>query len=163
MIAFVVAYTKNRVIGKDGTMPWHLPGDLKRFKEVTMHHTVIMGRKTYESIGHPLVNRENIILSKTKKYEGDTIQTMTSLEEALLYAKDKDVYIIGGAKVFKEALEYVDIMYVTEIDAVMEGDTFFPDFDEALFERIEESIHEEQYTYRFVTYKRKEKNYETNC
>ena len=163
MIAFVVAYTKNRVIGNNGKMPWHLPGDLKRFKEVTMNHTVIMGRKTYESIGHPLVNRENIVLSKTKKYEGDTIQTMTSLKEALNYAKDKDVYIIGGAKVFKEALEYVDIMYVTEIDVVMEGDTFFPDFDEALFERKEESIHKEQYTYRFVTYKRKEKNYETNC
>ena len=83
MLSIIVAKSKNNVIGYKNKLVWKLAEDMKRFKEITENHTVIMGRKTYESIGHPLVNRENIVLSKTKKYEGDTIQTMTSLKEAL--------------------------------------------------------------------------------
>lgn len=152
MIALVVAMSKNRVIGNKGTIPWNIPGELKRFKELTTNNVVIMGRRTYEDIGRPLPNRENIIVSTTQTYQGDNIQTARSLQEAIELAGNKDIYIGGGARLYEEALPLVDKMYITEVDLEVEGDTFFPIFDESLFVKEIEEVYPE---YTYITYTRK--------
>ncbi|MCR5420692.1 MAG: dihydrofolate reductase [Lachnospiraceae bacterium] len=135
MIGIIVARSKNNVIGKDGKIPWRIKGEQKQFKELTTGNVVIMGRRSYEEIGHPLPNRLNIIVSKTCKFEGDNLVTATSLEDAITKAKeikggDANIYISGGYGLFKEGLEYADRLYITEVDIEIEdGDTFFPEFD----------------------------------
>lgn len=152
MIALIVAMSKNRVIGNQGTIPWNIPGELQRFKELTTDHVVIMGRRTYEDIGRPLPNRENIIVSTTQTYEAENCRTARSLREAIELAGDQDIYIGGGSRLYEEALPLVDKMYITEVDLEVEGDTFFPFFDETLFTKEIEAVYP-QYTY--VTYTRK--------
>ena len=141
MIALIVARSKNNVIGKNGRIPWQIPGELAQFKELTTGNIVIMGRKTYEEIGHPLPDRKTIVISTTKKFEGPNLTTAASVKEALERAKngfaspEQNIYIAGGYSVYKEALPFVKVMYITEIDlTVKDGDTFFPDFDEKDFE-----------------------------
>ncbi len=156
MIALIVAYSKNKVIGKNNKMPWHLPNELKHFKEITMGGAVVMGRKTFESIAEPLEGRLNIVISTTGKYSADNLITVGSLNEALEKANGKDIYISGGALVYKEALPYCEKLFVTEIDAHIEGDTFFPEFDESLYEKEVSDYHNnEQYPYRFIVYTKK--------
>lgn len=156
MIALIVAYSKNKVIGKNNKMPWHLPNELKHFKEITMGGAVVMGRKTFESIGEPLEGRLNIIISTSKKYSADNLITVGSLNEAFERASAKDVYISGGAMVYKEALPYCEKLFVTEIDAHIEGDTFFPEFDESLYEKeVGDYYNDEQFPYRFIVYTKK--------
>ena len=140
MIALIVARSKNNVIGKNGCIPWQIPGEQSQFKELTTGNLVIMGRKTYEEIGHPLPGRKTIVVSKTKKFQGPDLATTASLKEALeLAAKDfanpdQNIYIAGGYSLYKEALPLVDAMYITEVQIkVPDGDTFFPDFDPADF------------------------------
>ena len=155
MIALVVAYDRNKAIGKDGKMPWNIPGELKRYRELTTGNAIVMGRRTYEAVGYPLPDRLNIVITSTIDHI-DGCLVAGSLEEAIALAGENDVYISGGAGVYKEALDMVDVMYITEIDAVYDADTFFPDFDETLFEKtIEETYHEEE-TYTYVTYTRKQ-------
>lgn len=130
MIGLIVARSKNNVIGKNGNIPWKIKGEQKQFRELTTGNVVIMGRKSYEEIGHPLPNRMNIVVSTTTEYQGDNLVSVKSLEDALLLAKGRDVYISGGYGLFKEALQIVDKMYITEVDLNIEdGDTFFPEFD----------------------------------
>ena len=136
MIALIVARSKNNVIGKNGRIPWQIPGEQKQFKELTTGNVVIMGRKSYEEIGHPLPNRKTIVISTTKKFEGPDLTTAASVREALdLASKDfaspgQNIYIAGGYEVYKEALPFVKVMYITEIDlSVKDGDAFFPAFD----------------------------------
>ena len=136
MIALIVARSKNNVIGKNGRIPWQIPGEQKQFKELTTGNIVIMGRKSFEEIGHPLPNRKTIVISNTKKFEGSELATAASVKDALdLAAKgfarpDQNIYIAGGYGVYKEALSFVEAMYITEVDLFIEnGDTFFPDFD----------------------------------
>lgn len=130
MIGLIVARSKNNVIGKNGEIPWKIKGEQKQFRELTTGNVVIMGRKSYEEIGRPLPNRRNIIVSRTKKFEGDNLQTVTSLQEAITAAGDADIYVAGGYGLFKEALPLVDKMYITEVDMIVEdGDVFFPEFD----------------------------------
>ena len=154
MIGLIVARSKNNVIGKNGNIPWKIKGEQKQFRELTTGNVVIMGRKSYEEIGHPLPNRMNIVVSTTTEYQGDNLVSVKSLEDALLLAKGRDVYISGGYGLFKEALQIVDKMYITEVDLNIEdGDTFFPEFDINDFEvLIGETLGEEDglnyYTYR---------------
>lgn len=130
MISIIVAMSKNRVIGHDGKLPWHLPSDLHHFKQLTMGHKVIMGRKTYESLPskfRPLPGRENIVLSRREKLLDGKIRTFASLEYALDYSRDdSEVFVIGGQSVFEQTLPYVTRLYLTTVMIECEGDAYFP-------------------------------------
>ncbi len=126
MIALIVAYAKNQVIGNKGCIPWKIKGEQKRFKELTTGNVVVMGRRSYEEIGKPLPNRTTIVISNTLKIDGENCMTAKSLEEAIKLAGNRDIYISGGAKLYEEALPFVEKMYITEIDYDIDGDTFFP-------------------------------------
>ena len=124
MVGLIVARSKNNVIGKNGMIPWRIKGEQKQFKELTTGNVVVMGRKSYEEIGHPLPNRKTIVVSRTKKYEGENLATAASVKEAIAMAGDEKVYISGGYGLYKEALPLVDVMYITEVDTVVEdGET----------------------------------------
>lgn len=155
MISLIVAYANNQVIGKDGMIPWKIKGEQRRFRELTTGNVVIMGRRSYEEIGKPLPNRTTIVVSNTVDIEEDGCVTAKSLNEALKIAGGREVYISGGVRLYEEALPIVDKMYVTEIDYDIEGDTFFPKFDEKLFDKeINEEV-EGEVPYKYVTYTRK--------
>ena len=126
MINLIVAVSKNGIIGKDGKIPFFYPADKQYFKEITTNKVLIMGRKTYEEINHPLKDRFIIVLSKTKNFNDNGIITLTSLYEALKYVKDKEVFIAGGRKLYEEALKIATYLYITEIDEIYDGDTYFP-------------------------------------
>lgn len=156
MISIIVAITKNRVIGNEGKIPWRIKGEQKRFRELTTGNVIIMGRKSYEEIGKPLPNRDTVLISRTLKVEEANCHTVSSLKEALEYVKDTDkqVYIAGGAQVYEEALPYADVVYLTVIDMEIEGDRFFPEFEND-FEMVEEERIEGEIPYTYYTYKRK--------
>ncbi len=155
MLALIVAYTKNRVIGNKGCIPWKIKGEQKRFRELTTGNVVIMGRRSYEEIGRPLPNRTTIVISNTKNFDCENCMTAKSLAEALELAGDRNIYISGGARLYEEALNLVEKMYITEIDAEIEGDTHFPVFDEALYEKEVNERFEGEIPYTYVTYTRK--------
>lgn len=155
MIGLIVAYTNNRVIGNQGCIPWRIKGEQRRFRELTTGNVVIMGRRSYEEIGRPLPNRTTIVVSNTKNFDAENCMTAKSLQEAIELAGDRDMYISGGARLYEEALPLVEKMYITEIDCEIEGDTYFPEFDEALFDKeIDERV-EGEIPYTYVTYTRK--------
>lgn len=155
MIALIVAYAKNHVIGNKGCIPWKIPGEQQRFKELTTGNVVVLGRVSYEEIGYPLPNRTTIVVSNSKNYDGNDCRTAASLTEAIRLAGDRDIYISGGSRLYQEAVTLVDKMFITEIDATIEGDTYFPEFDEADFtkEKVKKVVGEIPYTY--LTYTRK--------
>jgi dihydrofolate reductase len=134
IISQIVAMAKNRVIGKDNQMPWHLPEDLKRFRKITSNSIVIMGRKTFESIGKPLPKRLNVIITRNPEYKAQGCEVFTSVAEALEFCngqKDKwgeEVFIIGGAEIYRQTISRTDRIYLTLIDKEFEGDTFFPEY-----------------------------------
>lgn len=130
-LALIVAMTETRVIGRDNRLPWHISDDLKRFKQLTLGHPIIMGRKTFESIGRPLPGRTNIVLSRQKDYKAEGIQVVPTLDAALeLAAKEHPAkaFIIGGHDLFKMALPQADYLYLTIIHYPFEGDVYFPEF-----------------------------------
>lgn len=155
MIGLIVAYTNNRVIGNNGCIPWRIKGEQRRFRELTTGNVVIMGRRSYEEIGRPLPNRTTIVVSNTKNFDAENCMTAKSLEEAIKLAGDRDMYISGGARLYEEALPLVEKMYITEIDAEIEGDTYFPEFDETLFEKEIDEYVDGEIPYTYVTYTRK--------
>lgn len=155
MISLIVAYANNRVIGNKGCIPWKIKGEQKRFRELTTGNVVIMGRRSYEEIGRPLPNRTTIVVSGTKNFDAENCMTATSLEEAIKLAGDRDCYISGGARLYEEALPLVEKMYITEIDAIIEGDTLFPEFDENEFVKEVNERFEGDINYTYVTYTRK--------
>lgn len=132
MISMIVAHDENRVIGSNNEMPWHLPEDLAYFKSVTLHKPVIMGRKTFESIGRPLPNRTNIIITRNKEFEAEGTHVFHSMEDAVEFAKQQgdEQLIIGGAQIFKDYLDMADQLYITEIHETFEGDAYFPEYPE---------------------------------
>ncbi|MBR2602700.1 MAG: dihydrofolate reductase, partial [Clostridia bacterium] len=130
MIALIAAVARNRVIGKDGRIPWDLPQDRQYFRDLTMGQAVVMGRRTYEEIGRPLPGRLTIVVSSTGNYQGEQLVTVSSLAEAIAAAEGYDVFIAGGTRLYAEALLLADCLYLTEIDADYEGDTLFPEFAE---------------------------------
>ncbi|MBV7441634.1 dihydrofolate reductase [Weeksellaceae bacterium TAE3-ERU29] len=132
----IVAIAKNNVIGKDGQLIWHIPEDLKRFKNLTLGHPMIMGRKTFESFPKPLPGRIHIVLSSTPKEDRENIIWVDSIEKAIAKAKELDnekAFIIGGGNIYKQTMNLVDELEITKIDAYFEGDTFFPEIDKNIF------------------------------
>ena len=138
MISIIVAVAKGGAIGKEGKMPWKIPGEQRQFKELTTGHVVIMGRTSYEEVGHPLPNRTNIVVSKTKVFSGENLYTVKSLKEAIERAGQEEIFIAGGAEIFQEALPLADKIYMTYVDMeVPDADRFFPDFPEEEYTREE--------------------------
>lgn len=200
MIALIVAYARNRVIGNKGCIPWKIKGEQRKFKELTTGNVVIMGRRTYEEIGRPLPNRKTIVVSSTMKFDGgcgdfpnsakkaidattggsknedgtgqlkevqshDNIDSnneygtqlcvASSLGEAIELAGNRDIYISGGAGLYAEGIDLVDKMYITEIEAKIEGDVFFPDFDEELFDKKIGEHFDGEIPYTYIEYTRR--------
>ena len=138
MISIIVAVAKGGAIGKEGKIPWKIPGEQRQFKELTTGHVVIMGRTSYEEIGHPLPERTNIVVSKTKVFSGENLHTVKSLKEAIERAGQEEIFIAGGAEIFQEALPLADKIYMTYVDMeVPDADRFFPDFPEEEYNREE--------------------------
>ena len=154
MIGLIVAYSKNHVIGNKGMIPWKITGEQNRFKELTTGNVVVMGRRIFEEIGKPLPNRTTLLVSRTMKYEAKNCTTVLSLDEAIKMAGDRDIYISGGAMLYEEALPLVDKMFITIIEKDIEGDTYFPYFNEADFEKTFEEKHGGVDPYTYVTYRR---------
>lgn len=136
-LSLIVAMSENRVIGVNNHLPWNIPEDLKRFKAITNGHPIVMGRKTFESIGRLLPNRTNIIVTRDRDYRVEGAGVCHSFEEALEWAKRspgaEEIFVIGGSEIFKLALPKVSRIYLTEVKWPFEGDTFFPDFPEEEF------------------------------
>lgn len=135
MIKLICALDQNRTIGLDGKMPWHFPEDLQHFQHLTSNHPIIMGRRTFESIGHPLLHRLNIVLSKDEQFHPEGCLVFSSLKQALEFTQEKDVFIIGGQQLFEQTIDLADEIYLTEIHSEFQGDTFFPEFDKTLFSK----------------------------
>lgn len=159
-LVLVVARARNGVIGKDGAMPWHLPADLKRFKRMTVGKPVIMGRKTFESIGKPLPGRQNIVLTRDKGWQAEGVTMVPNLAEAIAAAgldprtRVDGVMVIGGAQIYAEALPSATRIELTEIDAAPEGDTLLPAFDPARWRETARETHPaegDQPGFAFVT------------
>ena len=129
-LSLIVAIAKNRVIGHQNKMPWHLPAELQYFKRITMDHPIIMGRKTFESIGRPLPGRQNLVVSRNTGFTATGVEVVHSIDDAIALTAGADTFVIGGATLYIEALPRADKLYVTEIDATPEGDTFFPALNE---------------------------------
>lgn len=128
----------NRVIGIDNRMPWHLSADLKKFKQITMGAPILMGRKTFESIGRPLPGRRNIIISRNPAYRQTGCETFTDLDQALGSCRDaEEIFVIGGAKLYQTLLPLAETIYLTEINREFAGDTFFPEFDRQVWREID--------------------------
>ena len=151
-IFLIAALDRNRVIGRDGKLPWHISEDLKRFKRLTKGHVVLMGRKTYESLGKPLPDRRNIVLSSRAIPD---VESYRSLAEALRALKDENtVFIIGGGEVFRQALPIVDGLHLTIVDGKHEGDTFFPEYEHLIGTTFVITGKEDHEGYSFVDYMR---------
>jgi dihydrofolate reductase len=137
-VSIIVAMTHQRVIGRGGGMPWHLPADLKRFKELTMGKPIIMGRKTFESLGRILPGRRHIVISRNQGYEAPGAEIVQSLNAGFEAAADaNETFVIGGAEVFRQGITRADRIYITLIDAGIEGDVYFPGFDENEWQEVE--------------------------
>jgi dihydrofolate reductase len=149
MITLISAYSKNKVIGVDNKLPWHLPEDLKRFKSLTLGKNIVMGRKTFESIGRPLPGRTNIVLSKSG-FKADGVFVYDSIPNIL--NDFKDIVVIGGEQIYKTFLYYADTLEITEIDKEFEGDAFFPEFNNFYLEKREDHQGEE-FNWSYKTYK----------
>ena len=119
MIGLIVARSKNNVIGKNGAIPWKIKGEQKQFRELTTGNVVIMGRRSYEEIGHPLPNRETIVVSRTKEYSGENLYTVKSVKEAIDMLGNKEGFVAGGYGLYSEAIPLVDVMYITEVDTII--------------------------------------------
>lgn len=173
IISLVAAASDNNVIGAKGKIPWHLPADLKFFRKLTEGHPVIMGRKTYESIGHPLPRRRNIVISRQEGFKAEGCEVVKSLEEALECCSSlqpsprlrpagksdvSEVFIIGGGEIYKQALSLADRIYLTRVHVQIEGDAFFPKILEGWIEKSRERHEpdsENSYAYTFLTYEKK--------
>jgi dihydrofolate reductase len=159
MLTLVVAMAHDRVIGRDNEMPWHLPADLKHFKSITLGKPVVMGRRTYESIGRPLPGRLNIVITRDHGYEAPGCTVVASLDAALAAAGDaQEVMVIGGANLYAQVIERAERMYLTLIDAELEGDTHFPEYDAQAWRVCAREPHpadeKNAYPYEFVTLER---------
>ncbi|MCL1049124.1 type 3 dihydrofolate reductase [Shewanella abyssi] len=157
-IAMIAAMANNRVIGKDNKMPWHLPEDLRHFKAITLGKPVVMGRKTYESIGRPLPGRHNIVISRQADLVIEGVTTVTSFEDAKLAAGDcEELIIMGGGQLYASLLSVADILYLTEISLEVEGDTYFPQWDDGTWLEMSRdvAISDKQLEYCFIKMGRK--------
>ncbi len=157
MISLVAAMAKNRVIGLDNKMPWHLPADLKHFKAVTMSKPIIMGRKTFESIGRALPGRRNIVISRNTNFVAEGCELVHSIDAAIAATQDEqEIMIIGGGFLYQQMIKHADRLYLTFIDLDIAGDTCFPAFEDLNLTQIDSESHasdeKNPYPYQFVTY-----------
>ena len=160
LISLIVAMAQNGVIGRDNTLPWRLPKDLKRFKASTLGKPILMGRKTYESIGRPLPGRPNLVLTRDRQWSALGVTVVHSVEEALQHIGASDELVaIGGAEVYRLVLPFARRIYLTHVHADVPGDTFFPDFDPTQWADVECSMHpadeDHAYPVTFVTLERR--------
>ena len=162
MISIIVAISKNNVIGKDNKLLWNIPEDLKHFKEITLNSKIIMGRKTFESLPGILPERQHIILTKNKNYKVNSKEVKIVYDFKTIisdfYDSDEEVFIIGGGEIYNLFINYCKKLYLTKIDAIFNGDTFFPNFDLNKFTIVEESpnyVSSSNISYKYLTLKRK--------
>ena len=162
MISMIAAMAHDRVIGLDNQMPWHLPADLAHFKRVTLGKPVLMGRKTFESIGRPLPGRRNLVISRNPDYRADGVEVIDSVEAALALLAGSDVaelMVIGGGHLYGQLLPRADRLYLTRIDLAVEGDTRFPAFDDGQWQRVDCESHsadeKNPHPYSFETWQRR--------
>jgi dihydrofolate reductase len=158
-IALIVAMAKNRTIGINNGLPWSCPDDLRHFKALTMGHHMIMGRKTYESIGKALPGRTTVVVTRDKNLTIDGCIIAHSLQEAInVCAGDKAIFIVGGAEIYAQSLALVDTMYITEIQQVIKGDASFPEFNHSQWQEVSRVVRSQEIPqhmeYHFVTYQR---------
>ncbi|MCC8019217.1 MAG: dihydrofolate reductase [Rikenellaceae bacterium] len=161
MISIIVAVAQNGVIGGDNRLLWHIPEDLRRFKAITTGHPVVMGRKTFESLGRPLPDRSNVIITRNPDYRAEGAAVASSLEKAVdMFPAEEEVFIIGGGEIYRQAMPLSDRLYITEVLHNYEGDTVFPVIDPALWREESSDYHPrgEKYPYpfRYVNYRRRE-------
>lgn len=161
IVSAIVATAQNNVIGKDGQIPWYLPADLRFFKQTTLNHHVIMGRRSFESIGRPLPKRTNVITTRDLFFTATGCVVAHSIEEALRIARDNgetEAFIIGGGEIYKQSMRYWDRLYLTRVDAAVEGDAFFPQIEIDDWEIIASESHKadekNEYDYTFLTMER---------
>ncbi|MBI9042338.1 dihydrofolate reductase [Lutibacter sp.] len=157
MITIIAAIAENNALGKNNKLIWHLPADLKRFKKVTLNHHIIMGRKTFESLGKPLPNRTTIIITRNTNYKVEGCIVVNSLKEALNAAKsDENPYILGGAEIYNQALDVADKLDLTFVHHNFEADVFFPKIDTKIWKEVSRenfnADEQNNYNYSFVTY-----------
>lgn len=154
-LILIAALNKNRVIGKNGKIPWRIPEDLQRFKQLTTHHTVLMGRKTFESIGTPLLNRKNVVVSK-QKIASENVEIYSSLDRALshLHTEEK-IFIIGGGEIFQQTIELADELMLTIVDNDESGDTFFPEYEHLIGKKFVIASEDYHTGMKFLTLRKK--------
>jgi len=153
MVSIIVAVAQNGVIGDGNKLIWHISEDLKRFKAITTGHPVVMGRKTFESLGRPLPNRRNIVVTRNPHYPEEGVEIADSLGEAIgMFPAEEEVFVIGGAEVYRQAMPFADRFYLTEVCHDYEGDTSFPEWDPNQWDLVFEERHErgEKFPYPFV-------------
>lgn len=155
IVSIIAAMSENRVIGRDNQLPWHISEDLKRFKRITTGHTIIMGRKTYESIGKLLPNRTNIILSRDKEYEVEDAIVAHTFDEAIRRSKGEEVFVIGGQQIYEESIGRADRIYLTMVHDEIDGDAYFPVFQTALYTVTEQKRFEKPLPHTFMVLTRK--------
>lgn len=162
ILSIIVAVAKNNVIGKDNQLIWRLSNDLKRFKKLTTGHSILMGRKTYESIGKPLPNRKNLIVTRNENFDVEGAYVFNSIESAIHHAKvtgEEELFIIGGGEIYKKLLPQTDKLYLTRVHAEPEGDAFFPTIEETAWQVVNEEAHladeKNEYDFVFVDLERK--------
>ncbi|MDO9595426.1 MAG: dihydrofolate reductase [Lutibacter sp.] len=160
MVTIIAAIAANNALGKDNQLIWHLPVDLKRFKKTTLNHAVIMGRKTYESLGKPLPNRANILITRDKNYKAEGCLVVNSVKEALKAAAevDENPFILGGAEIYKQAMPFTDKLDITFVHHQFEADVFFPEIDKTIWKETSrenfKADEKNKYDYSFVTFER---------
>lgn len=162
IISFLLAASENNVIGKDNKLPWHLPGDLKYFKNLTWGMPVVMGRKTYESFGKPLSGRRNIVITRNKDWKTEGVDVVHSIEEALFLAQEsavKEIFVIGGAEIFNVLLPKADRVYLTRIHHFFEGNAFFPPLNNGEWQLVKnrdcDADEKNRYSHSFQVWERK--------
>lgn len=160
-ISLIVAMSENRIIGANGDLPWHLPADLKFFKATTLGKPIIMGRKTFDSIGRPLPGRKNIVITRNANWHHDGVDVAATMDDAIALAGDTaeadEIMVTGGAQIYVQAMPQVDRMYITEVAVVVDGDTYFPEFSPDEWTEVSRKHHaadEGQPAYAFVVYER---------
>jgi len=160
MVTIMAAIAENNALGKDNQLIWHLPADLKRFKKTTLNHAVIMGRKTYESLGKPLPNRTNILITRDKNYKAEGCVVVNSLKKSLKIALkvDENPFILGGAEIYKQAMPFADKLDITFVHHKFEADVFFPEIDKTIWKETSrenfKADENNKYDYSFVTFDR---------
>lgn len=158
-ITLIAAVARNGVIGRENTLPWRLKADLAHFKRSTLGHPIVMGRKTWESLGRPLPGRRNLVVTRNARYVAEGAEVFTDPQAAIAAAGADTVYVIGGAELYRQLLDQADRLVLTEVAADVEGDAHFPGFDRSAFEEVAREAHtadtDNEHDYAFVEYRRR--------